>query len=72
MSPAAPGAVSARLRTWWRGISWYVRGVLGENAYQQYLDHHRRTACDSTPLTERDYWRRRTDWQERNPQGRCC
>ncbi|HYH77897.1 MAG TPA: YbdD/YjiX family protein, partial [Arthrobacter sp.] len=24
------------------------------------------------PLTEREFWRDRTDRQDSNPQGRCC
>lgn len=74
----AGGSASGRLsvgpagRSWWDRVRWYVAGVLGENAYQAYLAHHERTGCGTPPLSERDYWRSRTDWQERNPQGRCC
>lgn len=63
--------MSAVLRAW-RGAAWFVKGVLGEDAYQRYLDHHERTGCEGTPMTVREYWRHRSDWQERDPQGRCC
>ncbi|QDO89133.1 YbdD/YjiX family protein [Ornithinimicrobium ciconiae] len=58
--------------SWWARARWLVKGVLGENAYQAYLAHHERSGCAAPALSERDYWRSRTDWQERNPQGRCC
>lgn len=57
---------------WWDRTRWFIRGMLGENAYQAYLAHHERSGCPTPALSERDYWRWRTDWQERNPQGRCC
>ena len=59
-------------RSPWGTVVWFVKGVLGENAYQQYLDHHQRSGCATPAMTEKQFWRARTDWQERNPQGRCC
>ena len=56
----------------WRAVRWYVTSVMGDNAYQVYLDHHRRTHPDQPALAEREFWRDRTDAQERDPQGRCC
>nr|WP_237453561.1 YbdD/YjiX family protein [Pseudonocardia sp. SID8383] len=50
---------------WWRG-------VIGADLYDRYLDHHRRSGHDHPPMTEREYWRARTAYQESNPQGRCC
>ncbi|WP_083275310.1 YbdD/YjiX family protein [Pseudonocardia sp. HH130630-07] len=55
-----------------RGLHRWWRGVIGADLYERYLDHHRRTGHDHPPMTEREYWRARTDHQERNPQGRCC
>jgi uncharacterized short protein YbdD (DUF466 family) len=60
------------IRKGWKGFAWYVKGVMGENAYQQYVDHHNRTHASAPLMTEREFWRDRTDRQERNPQGRCC
>ena len=52
------------------------RGVVGEDAYERYCEHVDacRAAGDEThPLmTEREFWRDRTDRQDANPQGRCC
>ncbi|HEX5812469.1 MAG TPA: YbdD/YjiX family protein, partial [Pseudonocardia sp.] len=33
---------------------------------------HHRSGHAGPPMTEREFWRARTDHQERNPQGRCC
>lgn len=51
---------------------WLFKGVMGENAYQAYLDHHGRTHSGDAPMTEREFWRDRTDRQDANPEGRCC
>jgi uncharacterized short protein YbdD (DUF466 family) len=66
--PPVTGVVT-RLAAGWRGLVWWVRGVLG---YARYLDHHRRSGQAGPPLTEREYWRARTDHQESHPEGRCC
>ena len=66
--PGAPLMSPNRMRS----LLWWVRGVLGEHAYDQYLAHHRRSGHTGPPMTEREFWRARTDHQERNPQGRCC
>lgn len=55
-----------------RGMAGYLRGVLGADAYAKYLEHHRACGHPSAPLTEREFWRDRTDRQDTNPQGRCC
>ena len=57
------------------GIAWYVRAVSGEDAYEKYLAHHESGHGALSPhpvLTEREFWRDRTDRQDANPQGRCC
>ncbi len=56
----------------WRAVTWWVKGVLGEDAYERYLEHHRRTGCDGAVLTEREFWRAHTDRMDRDPQSRCC
>ncbi len=55
-----------------RALWWFFRGVLGEHAYEQYLAHHQRCGAPGPPMTEREFWRARTDHQEAHPQGRCC
>jgi uncharacterized short protein YbdD (DUF466 family) len=55
-----------------RRVLWWVRAVLGEHAYDQYLAHHRRCGHGGPPMTEREFWRARTEYQESHPEGRCC
>jgi len=57
------------------GLAWYVKGVLGEDAYEKYCDHHAAvhgTDAAVPPMTAREFWRERVDRQDTNPQGRCC
>jgi len=51
---------------------WYARGVIGADAYDRYLEHHQRSGCPAAPMTEREFWRDKTDRQQRNPTSRCC
>jgi len=56
-----------------RSIRWYVRGVMGEDAYEKYLAHVAGDHGDGARvMTEREFWRDRTDRQDANPEGRCC
>jgi uncharacterized short protein YbdD (DUF466 family) len=55
-----------------RGLAQYLGGVLGADAYKRYLEHHRESGHQEQPMTEREFWRDRTDRQDNNPQGRCC
>lgn len=61
------------------GVSCYVKGVLGEDAYAKYLAHHASQHSDATGsgersqvMTEREFWRDHSDRQAQNPQGRSC
>ncbi|NKX56329.1 YbdD/YjiX family protein [Arthrobacter mobilis] len=69
---AAGEQALGRVRAGWQGFVWYVKAVLGEDAYQVYLDHHRRVHPGTEPMSEREFWRDKMDRQDRNPQGRCC
>jgi len=63
-----------------RSVVWFVRGVMGEDAYDKYLLHYDAVhgsggGGDDTPpppMTEREFWRDHSDRQDNNPQGRCC
>ena len=55
-----------------RGLGRYLEGVLGADKYRVYLQHQARTHPGVEPMGEREFWRDYTDWQEKNPQGRCC
>jgi uncharacterized short protein YbdD (DUF466 family) len=55
-----------------RGFSRYLGGVLGADAYAKYLEHHLAAGHRTPPLSEREFWRDRSDRQDSDPQGRCC
>jgi len=51
---------------------WYLREVMGENAYDHYLAHQRRDHPDDCVLSRRDFERRRMDQLDDHPRARCC
>ena len=53
-------------------VNRYFKGVLGEDAYEKYLDHHRATGCNTAAMTVKEFWRDKMDRQDANPEGRCC
>ena len=57
-----------------RGLVWFVKGVMGEDAYLKYRAHAASVHGSSGEpvMTEREFWRDVTDRQEHNPHGRCC
>ncbi len=56
----------------WEALTWWIKGVLGEDAYQRYLDYHYRSGSQGRILTEREFWRAHNDRLDRNPQSRRC
>jgi hypothetical protein len=67
--PTASGVDAARRV--WAGIRWYATGVLGGSKYEGYLSWHARHG-KGEPLSEKEYWRHRTEHEEQHPEGRCC
>lgn len=55
-----------------REVQRFARGVLGSDAYDKYLTHHRITGCQHEPLTEKQFWREKYRKQDTSPEGRCC
>jgi uncharacterized short protein YbdD (DUF466 family) len=51
---------------------WYLREVMGENAYQHYVEHRRRTHPGEPVRSRREFERRRMDELDARPQSRCC
>lgn len=70
--PARPAGLVAAVVSVWGKVVWYFEGMLGADAYRKYLEHHERTHPGHAPLTERQFWREKMDWEDKNPQGRCC
>ncbi|MEW6955860.1 YbdD/YjiX family protein [Trueperella pyogenes] len=48
------------------------RSFTGEAAYDRYVERHARCHPDHPPMTKREFWRDRADWDENNVQARCC
>lgn len=67
-----PASSWARLARGAKSLRRGIRGVLGADAYEKYLEFHAAHHPDHEPLSEAEFWRDRTDRQDRNPQGRCC
>ena len=53
-------------------VGWYIHQVMGDSAYDNYLEKHRRVHPDKKPLTKREFWRERDDFNEGNVQTGCC
>ncbi|QEE61076.1 YbdD/YjiX family protein [Salinibacterium sp. dk2585] len=49
-----------------------LRGIMGADAYERYLEFHATHHDGHPPMTEREFWRDRDDRRDRNPEGRCC
>ncbi|WP_259558443.1 YbdD/YjiX family protein [Brachybacterium sillae] len=56
----------------WREVRRFARGVLGSDAYDKYLTHHRVTGCSHPPMSEKEFWRAKYAEEDANPRGRCC
>lgn len=59
-----------------RGVAWlhwYLKEIMGENAYIHYLEsYERRHGTREGAMEEKAFWRDLTDDQDRNPKARCC
>jgi uncharacterized short protein YbdD (DUF466 family) len=64
-------------------IAWYFTALMGDDAYRKYREHYESVHQNNAHgpgsdvhtaalMTEREFWRDRTDRQDSNPQGRCC
>ncbi|MCS6712118.1 YbdD/YjiX family protein [Brachybacterium sp. EF45031] len=70
---SAPASVSRPdLPALWREVRRFARGVLGSDAYDKYLTHHRVTGCSHPPMSEKEFWRAKYAEEDANPRGRCC
>lgn len=53
-------------------LSWYVKELMGDNDYAKYCAHLERHHPGAEPVTEKEFWRRRWEHQDKNPGQRCC
>jgi uncharacterized short protein YbdD (DUF466 family) len=64
---------AARKIGWYFGkLSWYSATLMGDNHYQRYVEHRRRSHPGEHIPSEREYWRMRHHATESNPNPRCC
>ena len=54
------------------GVRWWFASVMGDNAYQRYLDHLARHHPGDPVPTEKQYWRERYAAMDNHPAARCC
>jgi uncharacterized short protein YbdD (DUF466 family) len=45
---------------------------MGDNHYRRYVEHHRIKHPGEPLMSEREYWQKRLDAIESNPNPRCC
>lgn len=69
---SAPARAAAKLPDLLREVRRFARGILGSDAYDKYLAHHRVTGCAHAPMTEREFWRWKYAQQDASPEERCC
>lgn len=55
-----------------QGIRWYVTNLMGDNAYQHYVEHIARAHPGEAVVSEKQYWRDRHAESEAKPGARCC
>jgi uncharacterized short protein YbdD (DUF466 family) len=64
------GAVRTATVRAWRGLCWYLREFSGEARWDDYVRHC--AEHGHTPMSRREFERRRTDAAENAPISRCC
>ena len=74
MSPShsRPRRAHGRVRAAMRSARALWREFTGESAYDRYLLRHRLEHPGHEPMSERQFWRARTDFDEENVSSGCC
>lgn len=73
MSMSGAAALGSRIAAPFRAVHWYLKELMGENAYVHYLEAYERNhGTREGAMAERAFWRDVNDAQDRNPQARCC
>lgn len=65
-------SLQERTRTVFANARYLWRSFTGEAAYDNYVERHMRHHPDCKPMTQKEFWRDRADWDENNVQARCC
>lgn len=76
---SAPDSPPGRTRSIWGSLKkalrycvWVWHQLMGDSAYENYLAKHQATHPDVAPMTEKEFWRWRDDFNEDNVQSGCC
>lgn len=56
----------------WRLVSGFMADLMGDSAYERYVQRHRLQHPGHPPLDARTWWRQRADAAEAAVQERCC
>ncbi|QWW20712.1 YbdD/YjiX family protein [Schaalia sp. 19OD2882] len=56
---------AAHLRILWRDF-------MGDSAYERYCERHAREHPDHAPMSEKEFWRARSTFDEKNHSTGCC
>lgn len=57
--------------SWLSAVRWYIRALIGADAYDVYLARQARLHPGEPVLSGRQFWRRHQD-QQASPTARCC
>ncbi|WP_019148745.1 YbdD/YjiX family protein [Timonella senegalensis] len=73
-SSGASSELGALRRVWGRlrAFGAYAAAVVDGDKYNNYLRHHHDSHPGVEPMTAGEFWRDYSDWQDKNPAGRCC
>ncbi len=72
MTSARHASPAARFRRAAGTVRWYIRGVIGADAYERYAAHQAARHPGEPALDEKSFWRAKYEDMERNPRSRCC
>lgn len=68
----AGARILSRVRAAARSLRWFVRELMGDSAYDKYVERHRLDHPDHEPMTPAQWWRAKADAEASAPQTRCC
>lgn len=68
----ACGARVARVRAVLARAGGLWRDFTGESAYERYVQRHRREHPGHAPMSARQWWRARAEFDENNVSTGCC
>jgi uncharacterized short protein YbdD (DUF466 family) len=66
------GRRPGRIERWWQSLLWFLREVSGEADYPRYLRQVESLGHGATPLSRREFERRRMAAREGTAVNRCC